>query len=67
MKFAELPEATGGFVLMLRRLVVERLFDAAARFRRLALVVERFSKALASLQVVAFGFLSLHNPVPLFV
>ena len=52
-------EAKRGFVLLLRRWVVERDFAWASRFRRLAKDYERLPATLAGLHFVAFACLFL--------
>jgi transposase len=53
----KLPEAKKGFVLPLRRWVVEGSNAWAARFRRLARDYERLAETLAGLHFVAFAIL----------
>jgi transposase len=54
-------EAKRGFVLLLRRWVVERSFAWAARFRRLARDYERLAATLAGWHWVAFLVLALRR------
>ena len=63
LEIVKLPEAKRGFVLLLRRWVVERSFAWAARFRRLAKDYERVPEMVAGLHVVAFVSLILHRLV----
>jgi transposase len=53
--------AKRGFVLLPRRWVVERSFDWAARFRRLARDYERLETTLKGLHLLAFDVLMLRN------
>ena len=59
LQVVSLPEAKKGFVLLLRRWVVERSFAWTARCRRLARDYERLSSTLAGLHFVAFAMLML--------
>ena len=56
-------EAKRGFVLLLRRWVVERDFAWASRFRRLVKAYERLPETVAGLHFVAFACLFLHRAV----
>jgi transposase len=62
----KLPEAKRGFVLLPRRLVVERSFGWAARFRRLAKDYERLTATLEGMHYIASSFLMLQKAAPLF-
>ena len=62
----KLPEAKRGFVLLLRRWVVERSFGWAARFRRLARDYERLTETLEGIHYVAFCLLMLSKAAPHF-
>ncbi|MCC8554486.1 IS5 family transposase [Xanthomonas hortorum] len=62
----KLQEAKKGFVLLLRRWVVERSFGWVNRFRRLARDYERLPETLAGLHFVVFTILMLGNAAPLF-
>lgn len=69
LEVVKLPEAKRGFVLLLRRWVVERSFGWATRFRRLVKDYERCASTLADLHVVAFVCIMLKQaaklaPVP---
>jgi transposase len=55
LEVVKLPQAKQGFVLLLRRWVVERSFAWAARFRRLARDYERLPEVLAGLHFLAFA------------
>ncbi len=57
----KLSEAKKGFVLLPRRLVVERSFAWTSRFRRLARDFERTPETFRSLHFLAFAILMLHN------
>ncbi|MDQ1091141.1 transposase [Xanthomonas sacchari] len=57
----KLPEAKKGFVLLLRRWVVERSFGWVNRFRRLARDYKRLPETSAGLHFVAFTTLMLGN------
>jgi transposase len=57
----KLPDAKQGFVLLLRRWVVERSFGWMARFRRLVKDYERLPETLAGLHFLAFAMLMLHR------
>jgi transposase len=59
-------EVKRGFVLLPRRLVVERSFAWEARFRRLARDYERLASTLAALHYLAFACLMLANLVKTF-
>ena len=59
LEVVKLPEAKRGFVLLPRRWMVERSFDWAARFRRLARDYERLPETLAGLHYLAFACLML--------
>src|SRR5262249_51741379 len=54
LEVGKLPEAKRGFVLLLRRWVVERSFAWATRCRRLVKDYERYASTLAGLHIVAF-------------
>lgn len=58
------PEGTHGFVLWLRRWVVERSFAWTTRFRRLVRDDERLTTTLAGFHCVAFAVLMLQRVVP---
>jgi transposase len=55
------PEAKRGFVLLPRRWVLERSFEWAARFRRLARDYEQLSTTMACDHWVAFAILMLQS------
>ncbi len=55
----KLEEAKRGFVLLLKRWVVERSFAWATRFRRLAKDYERLPETVAGLHFLAFAYLML--------
>ena len=55
----KLPEAKKGFVLLLRRWVIERSFAWTVRFRRLARDFDRTPETLRSLHFLAFAILML--------
>jgi transposase len=55
----KLPEAKRGFVLLLRRWVIERPFAWTTRFRRLVKDYERYASTLADFHLVAFVCLML--------
>ncbi len=57
MEGVKLPTAKRGFVLLLRRWVVERYFAWMARFRRLARDHERMAETLAGLHFLALTIL----------
>jgi transposase len=57
----KLPDAKKGFVLLLRRWVVERSFGWLARFRRLARDYERLPETLKGLHFLAFAILMAHR------
>jgi transposase len=57
-----LPGAKRGFVLLLRRWIVERSFGWMALFRRLARDYERLPGTLAGLHYFAFSVLMLGLP-----
>jgi transposase len=59
LEVVKLSEAKKGFVLLLRRWVIERSFGWAARFRRLARDYERLPETLAGLHFLAFAVLML--------
>lgn len=59
LEVVNLSEAKRGFVLLLRRWIVERGFAWMARFRRLARDDERLPETLAGLHVLAFAMLML--------
>ncbi len=61
LEVVRLPSAKKGFVLLLRRWVVERSFAWAARFRRLARDYERLPQTVAGLHFVAFACLMLNR------
>ena len=61
LEVVKLPQAKKGFVLLLRRWVVERSFAWAARFRRLARDYERLPTTLAGIHFLAFAILMLHR------
>ena len=63
LEVVKLPTAKRGFVLLPRRLVVERSFGWMSRFRRLARDYERLPETLAGLHYVAFVILMLKNVV----
>jgi transposase len=65
LEVVKLPEAKRGFVLLLRRWVVERSFAWVARFRRLARDYERLPETVAGLHFLAFACLLLHRFIPL--
>jgi transposase len=54
-------EAKRGFVLLLRRGVVERSIGWTTRFRQLARDYERLTQTLAGLHYVAFACLMLNS------
>jgi len=54
-----LPQATRGFVLLTRRVTLDRIPRWVTRLRRLAKDYERLPKNLAELQLVAFALLML--------
>jgi transposase len=60
-----LADAKRGFVLLLRRWVVERSFAWATRFRRLVKDYERYASTLADLHVVACVCLMLRQAAQL--
>jgi transposase len=64
LEVVKLPNAKRGFVLLLRRWVVERSFAWMARFRRLARDYERLPETRASLYFIAFTFLMLRQLLP---
>lgn len=53
LEVVKLPEAKKGFVLLLRRPVVERSFGWTSRFRRLARDYERLAETLAGFHLIA--------------
>lgn len=57
----KLAEAKKGFVLLLKRWVVERSFAWTVRFRRLARDSERLPSAFAGLHRLAIVSLILHS------
>lgn len=61
----KLPEAKKGFVLLLRRWVVERSFAWTGRFRRLARDYERLGETLIGFHLVDFAMLMLKQFVEL--
>jgi len=61
LEVVKLPKAKKGFVLLLRRWVVERSFAWVTRFRRLARDYERLPETLAGLHYLAFAILMLTN------
>jgi transposase len=61
LEVIKFPEAKRGFVLLLRRWVVERSFAWVARFRRLARDYERLPATVAGLHLIAFAILMLHQ------
>ena len=63
LEVVKLPEANRGFVLLLRRWVVERSFAWATRFRRLVKDYERYAETLAGLHVVAFACLMMKQAI----
>jgi transposase len=65
LQVIKLPEAKKGFVLLLRRWVVERSFGWLNRFRRLAREYERLPETLAGLHFVVFAMLMLVHAVPI--
>src|ERR1041385_922123 len=64
LEVVKLPEAKKGFVLLPRRLVVERSFAWTTRFRRLVRDYGRLPETLAGLHFVAFACLMLSRVVP---
>lgn len=65
LEVVKLPEAKRGFVLLPRRWVVERSFDWAARFRRLARDYEWLPEKLVGFHFLAFAMLMAANFVQL--
>lgn len=63
LEVVKLPQAKMGFVLLLRRWVVERSFAWTARFRRLARDYGRLPETLAGLHFLAFAILLLHRVI----
>ena len=61
LEVVKLSEAKRGFVLLPRRWIVERSFDWAARFRRLARDYERLGSSFAGLHWLAFVCLMLRS------
>ncbi|NDJ74629.1 MAG: IS5 family transposase [Chloroflexi bacterium] len=61
LEVVKLPDAKKGFVLLLRRWVVERSFGWTARFRRLARDYERLPETLRGLHLLAFAILMAHQ------
>ena len=61
LEVVKLPTAKRGFVLLPRRLVIERSFGWVSRFRRLARDYERLPETLAGPHFVAFIILMLKN------
>ncbi len=67
LEVVRLSEAKKGFVLLPKRWVVERSFDWAGRFRRLARDDEQLADTLQGLHFVAFAILMLRRFVELMV
>lgn len=65
LEVVKLPEAKKGFVLLLRRWVVERSVAWTTRFRRLVRDYERLPETLAGLHFLAFAILLLKRVVML--
>ncbi len=65
LEVVKLPDAKRGFVLLLRRWVVERSFAWSTRFRRLTRDYERLPETLAGLHFVAFAMLMAAHLVQL--
>ena len=65
LEVVKLPEAKRGFVLLLRRWVVERSFAWTGRFRRLARDYERLQTTLEGFHSVAFALLALKSVLPI--
>lgn len=63
LEIVKLPTAKHGFVLLLRRWVVERSFVWMARFRRWARDYEHLLETLAGLHFVTFAILMTHRSV----
>ena len=61
LEVIRLPEAKSGFVPLARRLVVERSFAWASRFRRLVRDYERLPGTVAGPHFVAFACLMTHR------
>lgn len=59
LQIVKLPEAKKGFVLLLKRWVVERSFGWLARFRRLSRDYERLPQVLSGLHFLVFTVLML--------
>ncbi len=59
LEVIKLSEAKRGFVLLLRRWVVERSFAWATRFRRLIKDYEQCAQTLADLHLIAFACIML--------
>jgi len=59
LQIVKLPGAKKGFVLLLRRWVVERSFGWLARFRRLSRDYERLPEVLGGLHFLVFAVLML--------
>jgi transposase len=67
LEVVKLPTAKRGFVLMPRRLVVERSFAWMTRHRRLVRDYERLAETLVGLHIVAFAMLLAHRFVAVMV
>ena len=61
LEVVRLPEAKRGFVLLLRRWVVERAFSWMARFRRLIRDYERLPATLVGFHLVVVSILLLRR------
>jgi transposase len=67
LEVVKLAEAKRGFVLLLRRWVVERSFDWNTRFRRLTGDYQRLASTVAGSHLIAFVTLLLQRAVTLLI